>query len=428
LVVVIAIFLFVFASAIVDGYAKNKVEKAFAKAHPGLVMRIGHLGYSMGANLVVAQSVTVNGTNAMFKAGRISLKGVHWASLIWGRTVLADVLAKASLDATNLEAEFPQAQYELRCAHLRASVPASEFVAEGAELRALIGDKEFFAAHHFRATRFHVVVPECRMLGLAYGELFGATSYRASSVDFRQPIFDALVNRDKPLEPFLKSPLMVHEALAAILKPMRIDNLRITDGSIKYSEQVTAGANPGVLTFTAVSLSAAGIANRGGESAAIMLQAQGNLMDAGTMKVRMAIPIMPTNFSLRYSGSLSPMDLTNLNGFLDVDALTRITSGTVKEADFEIDVVAGQALGHVRGTYQNLEIALLDKQSGAATGIDNRVTSFLANMLKIRSSNAPELSGLSKEGEVNYIRKPNEEFQQFLWFALRTGVLSIISR
>jgi len=332
LVCVTAAFLFVFGGAIVNGYAKGKVEQAFAKGHPGLVMRIEHLGYSMGANLVVAQSVTLSGTNVMFKASRISLMGVHWASLIWRRATLADVLAKTSLEATNLDAEFPQAHYGIHCASLRASVPASELTAEETELYTLAGDEEFFAAHHFRATRFHVVVPECRVLGVAYGELFGATSYRARSVHFSRPIFDAFVNRDKPIGPFLKSPLMVHEALAAIPKPLQIDNLLVTDGSIKYSERLTAGANPGVLTFTAVSLSAEGIANRGGSSAAIMLQAQGNLMDAGTLKVLMSIPIMPTDFSLRYSGSLGPMDLTTLNAFMDVGSRTRITSGTVKEA------------------------------------------------------------------------------------------------
>jgi hypothetical protein len=32
-----------------------------------------------------------------------------------------------------------------------------------------------------------------------------------------------------------------------------------------------------------------------------------------------------------------------------------------------------------------------------------------------------------KEGEVNYTRRPDDEFQQFAWFALRTGVLDVIS-
>jgi hypothetical protein len=422
-----AIFIFVFGSAIVNGYVKNKVEKAFAKAHPGLVMRIGHLGYASGADALVAQLVTLSGTNAVFKVERISLRDVHWVKLVWGKAPLADVLNKASLDATNLRAEFPKSRYKVRCARIQASVPESELTAEGTELRTLAGDEDFFSAHEFRATRFGVLVPKCKVLGLAYDQLFGGTSYRAGSVHVFGPTFDAVVDRYKPLGPFLKSPLMVHEALAAILKPLQIDSLRVTNGLIRYSEQVIAGANPGVLTFTAVSLSAEGIANRGAQ-AAITVQAQGNLMDAGTMKVLMTIPVMPTNFSLHYSGSLGPMNLTNLNGFLEIDTSTRIRSGIVKEADYEIDVTAGEARGHVQASYQNLEIAFLNKESGAATGMKDRATSFLANMLKIRSSNSAELLGLAHQGEVNYTRQPNEEFQQFLWFALRTGVLDIISR
>jgi hypothetical protein len=32
-----------------------------------------------------------------------------------------------------------------------------------------------------------------------------------------------------------------------------------------------------------------------------------------------------------------------------------------------------------------------------------------------------------KEGEVNYTRRPEDEFLQFAWFALRSGVLDVIS-
>jgi hypothetical protein len=81
----------------------------------------------------------------------------------------------------------------------------------------------------------------------------------------------------------------------------------------------------------------------------------------------------------------------------------------------------------LRAIYGNLEIAVLDKQAGTEKGFDNRVASFLANLLKIRNSNAPDASGSMKEGEVNYTRRPEEEFLQFAWFALRSGVLDVIS-
>jgi len=74
-----------------------------------------------------------------------------------------------------------------------------------------------------------------------------------------------------------------------------------------------------------------------------------------------------------------------------------------------------------------LDIALLNKRTGSAKGLENRVVSFFANELKIRNSNTPNASGSMKEGEVNYTRRPEEEFTQFAWFALRSGVLDVIS-
>jgi hypothetical protein len=186
-------------------------------------------------------------------------------------------------------------------------------------------------------------------------------------------------------------------------------------------------ADPGVLTISAVNLAAEGIANRGPASAAILLRGQGDLMDASPMKVNMSIPITPTDFSLQYSGSLEAMDLTRLDAFLDVAAHTKVKSGALQKASFEINVTAGQARGHVQAIYKNLDIATLDKRTGTKEGLDNRIVSLMANVLKIRSSNVPDASGSTREGEVNYTRRPEDEFQQFVWFALRTGVLDVIS-
>jgi hypothetical protein len=298
-------------------------------------------------------------------------------------------------------------------------VPGSELIAEGTELRATVGDAAFFAAQDFRTTRFHVLVPECKVSGLAYGEVLEGKSYRAHSVQCSSPTLEALVNRDKPTALLLGSRLMVNEALAAIPLPLQIDNLSISNGHLRYCD-------PGVLTISSVDMSADGIANRGDASAAILVRAQGRLMDAATLKVVMSIAIAPKDFSFHYAGSLSAMDLTNLDAFLDTAEHIRIKSGATQQAAFEVDVVAGQAHGHVLAIYTNLQIALLDSQNGSEKGIENYFTSFLANMLKIRNANVPGAPGSMKEGQINYARKPEDVFQQYAWFALRTGVLDVI--
>jgi hypothetical protein len=51
----------------------------------------------------------------------------------------------------------------------------------------------------------------------------------------------------------------------------------------------------------------------------------------------------------------------------------------------------------------------------------------MANLLKIRNSNATKTSGSIKEGRVDYTRNPSDTFIGFVWSALRNGVFEIIS-
>ncbi len=427
LVFALALLLFIFGGTLLNSYVKARAQRAFAQANPGSVLRLGRLNYSSAANQLTAQSVSIESTNFTFTTGPISLTGVHWTRLLHRAPALAEVFAHSHLDVTNLEARFPSVRYGVLCARLEASVPRSELLAQGAELRTLVTDDQFFAASPYRATRFHVRAPECQVLGLAYRELLQGKSFHVASLHFTDPAFAALVSREKPVPPFEKPPLMVHEALAAIPFPLSIDRLSLTNGRIIYCERVVAGADPGVLTFGSVSLAAEGIANRVKPPAAIQLEGQGDLMDAATLKVRMTIPLATTAFSLRYSGWLSAMDLTRLNPFLDIAEHTTIKSGSAQHVDYVVEVLDGEARGEVRGIYQDLVIAFLNKDH-QEKGARNRVASFLANEFKIRNANAPDATGEVKAGAVNYTRRPEDEFLQFVWFALRSGVLDAISK
>ncbi len=306
-------------------------------------------------------------------------------------------------------------------------MPDAELVVEGAGLRPLAGDEALFARHEFRTTRYQAVIPRCEVRGLDYGGLLQGKSYRASSVDLTQPSFEAQVNREKPVKPFVKSPLMVHEALASIGLPLQVDSLRLTKGRLRYCERVRTGGDPAVLTFGAVSAVVEGIANRGTATTALRVRAQGDLMDAGTLKVLMVIPVAPPDFARHYSGSLTAMDLIRLDAFLETAEHVRIKSGSAHAASFEIDVAGGQARGQVRASYQDLGIAVLDDQTGTEAGLGNRLSSFLANVLKVRNANGPDASGTMKEGQVDYLRRPEDTFQEFVWSALWTGVRDVIT-
>ena len=419
--------IWLFGSSTFDGYCKKKVERTFAEMFPGCSLQIGAWAYSPRGDRLVAESVTMNSALATVRVGWMAATGVRLWPLLSGDATLAGLLVQASLEATNLSVDINQTPYGVRCARLRMSVPGSELIAEGTEFGPQVGDEELFDRDVFRTTRYRVIVPECRIAGLAYDALFQGTAYRARSIHVSEPSFDALVNGDKPARPHVKPPLMVHEALAAILRPMQVDRLTIADGQLNYGERAFVGADPGVLTVGAVSLTVVGLANRVQATPAISLLAQGLLMKAGLFKVAMSIPIAPATFSMQYSGSLSAMDLTRLDPFMVVAAHTQIKSGRAQAASFDVEVTAGHARGSVRAIYEDLELTILDRLTGSANGLDNRVASFLANVLRIRNANAPDAAGSMKVGKVDYIRGPQDEFLQFAWLALRSGVVDVIS-
>jgi len=150
-------------------------------------------------------------------------------------------------------------------------------------------------------------------------------------------------------------------------------------------------------------------------------------MNAAVCKVMMTIPVVSPDYSLHYSGSIGAMDLVRFNAFLEHARHARIKSGNLKEGSFDIDVADGLASGRVRATYDDLKLALLDKETGSEKGLRDRAVSFSLNAFKIRNSNAPGGSGAMKVGTVSYPRDPQERFLKFAWRALRSGIFDVIS-
>jgi hypothetical protein len=186
---------------------------------------------------------------------------VNWGRLLVGTRNPAQIFSAARLEVTDLSAGLPNAGYRVQCGHLHISVPDAEIVALALTVQPVASDEAFFAAAPFRQVRHRLAVASCSVRGVGFAELLNGQAYRARSLELAGPVFESLVNRDKPRRPVTESPPMPHEALAAIAKPFRIDRLTITDGLITYAARRFEGAEPGVLTFSAVQMSAQEIAN-----------------------------------------------------------------------------------------------------------------------------------------------------------------------
>jgi hypothetical protein len=405
---------------------KDRVTNDFTKAYPSYSIKLGKLHYNVWKNRLGCDSITLNINDLSCRAVSFSVSGISWMKIIRQRNFTSNSLTNSVIDAHNIILDFPQSQIGLRLKMLHISLPDSEMTAESIKYYSLITDEQLFSKSKFRQTRFRFDISKLKITGLDCFGLLQGNTYKAGSINLNNVYADILVNMDKPYDKNSFKPQMPNESLSSIKEIIKVNNLKITNGRLKYCERYVVKAKPGVIIFNKVNISVSGIANHTGHTETAVIHGEGIFMNSAEMKLFMTIPLSSKNFSLHYSGSLSSMDVTELNSFIVPSEHRRIKSGNLHSAAYNIDVNSGHASGTLRVEYKDLSLAILDPKTESEKGILNRLISLYGKIFIIRGTNMPDDKGLMKIGNVKYIRDPEDYFLQFVWFALRNGVGDVV--
>jgi hypothetical protein len=425
LVLFCLITLQIFSYRLVNKYVRPKVIKAFVEAYPSYSIRLSDMHYNFFTNRFGFDSVALSSGDQTFSShvGSFSISGISWLHLLWGGSLEDQDFARSAVDAHSFVVKFPELRYELRCEGLSVSAADSKLLAESFSFRPLAGDEDFFRGSKFKRTRMNIAVPKITVTGLGCLDLILGKKYSARSVEIQEPNLDILVNKDMPDSRDTTGLLMLNEILMLIKPTLSIDKVTIVNGRLTYGESFALGAKPGQVTFDKMEALAEGIANHDHSGTPLVIHAQARFANAGTMKLVITIPVISRELSFKYSGSLSGMDLTTLNSFLEISDHKRIKSGVLQEASYEVNVVSGRANGTIRGVYTNLAIAAISKKTGSEKGVLDRLTTFIGNKFVIRQNN---VEGSLKIGQINYERVRDDPFFQYMWFALRAGVRDVV--
>ena len=417
-----------FPDAFVQRFVEERITRGFAALYPEYSLRITGMHFDVMANRISCDTVMLRRNDSSFscRVAKVSVRGIDWLGLLRGRSSDLRSLVGTVAEAGEIDMEFQPSEYGIRCGPFRLSVPDSEIVAEALEIHPLMSDEQFLGGSKFRKTLFGMGARHCRLAGLACVDVLQGKNLHARSMEFRDVSLDVLINKDKPSPVDARGPRMPNEILSSLKDTVGLDTLIVSGGRLAYSERFVIGRKPALLTFDDMQILVTGIASHAGAAACASIEARGIFMGSGTVNLAMSIPLSVRRFSYRYSGSLSGMDLSRLNPWLEPSDQTRIKSGTLGSASFDIDVNAGSASGHVRAVYHDLVIAAISGRTGSENGLVERFTSWVAKNVTIRTTNALSKSGAMKIGTVRYARKKNDPFFGFTWFALRSGVGDLV--
>ncbi|MGA2091674.1 MAG: hypothetical protein ABSH12_09485 [Endomicrobiales bacterium] len=426
LAVFICLLVFVLVlTVILNGIIEKKIEKSFHERYHTCSLIVSGLRYNFFKNRFSCKSLVIKKESGVScTAGPVSVSGIGWLGLLY-----SPVNRERAFDGTAVEVNdvyLNGAGYALSCKRLTFSVRDGRIRAVEIDLKTLSNNERFFAARRYRTTRFRLNIPELIISGLDGSKFVDGRSFKAHSIVLNGPSLDALVDKYAAVDKKITRELMPNEMMITVNKQVFIEKLKVISGRVTYGEEYAPGAVPATVTFDNINLMADNISNNGQQNGVSLFQVRANFMQSGAVDLNVVMSLSSRAFSLQYSGSLGTMDMRKLNAFLEHSEYIRIDSGTIQKITFDIGVSDGHATGAMKALYKDLKITVLSRKTGGSNGIINKLSSLLMNHIAIRRENMADTKTPFKTAKIEYIRKPQNTFLQFLWFSLRSGVLDVL--
>lgn len=278
-----------------------------------------------------------------------------------------------------------------------------------------------FQKDWFKGSAQHLELTGFELDSLLFGDKLQVESVHLASLNLD-------THRDKrlPREEGLYKPLP-QSLLRSVGMRIGIDTLRVTQSYISHSEFSENGEKPGVIFFRDINASITNITNdtvRLSLKKQMVFKASGSLMNTGDFLLQVKFDLMDSMDSYFASGRIGTMELTEMNKFLENTAFVQIREGKGESASFIFEGNEEYSMGTMRFYYDNLKIAVLNKDAPEHRSLGASMKTFFANTFVVNSQN-PHLL-LLRKGDIFHERDRSKSIFNAWGKSLLSGVVSSI--
>ena len=271
-------------------------------------------------------------------------------------------------------------------------------------------------------TLFIATSPAIRLTGLdPLAMLRGDVA--TASITVMEPRFGIFLDRTAPVKKPGAPATMPHEQLRTLAHRLRIDELVVKQGSIRYSEKAGDGARPGTIRFEKIEAVFRDITNEPKIQAerACAVDLHGLLAGTAPMTLSLRYELSAPQLTLDYEGAVGTMDARALNELLVNLKGIRLNAGVLDTTSYRFRVENGIVTGEVRMLYHGLDSEIVDKVT-LERGFSEKLQTFLNTRFKVNAANPLGSDATAKTIPVHRARTPETGFIKFLWENLRAGV------
>lgn len=308
---------------------------------------------------------------------------------------------------------------------MRANLTDSTLALDSVVIGPTLTDAEWVKQQKRRKDLIRMQLDSARFRGLNYRRLGGVeggvVAQRVEAFNFRLHVTSY---KDLPPGP-TKRRRSPQQYMAELGRPVLIDTVVVNGGRIAYTEHPAGKSTSGTMSWDNIQVEIVDLkssAAAGSAAPPMVIKASALLLGQGKLETTIEIPLMASQFDMKYSGSLGPMDMTAINRLSEPVASMKLTGGSLQSLRFSMLVRNGRSAGQVTPLYRDFKVQLTDKKANAVKKAGLAIVSLFANTFKVRGNNPDKPGKAPVAGRVNLPYQPTATLPQVFWFALREGL------
>ncbi len=330
-----------------------------------------------------------------------------------------------NLEIGNVRYDLPDNLNRIQIGGISLNSQDTSLIISDFEFIPKIGKYEFGPAKGFQSTWMRIKNKRIKINNLHINKMLFENKLFASSIivdDLQMFMF-----RDKRV-PFVEiyKPLP-QERLQKMALGLKLDSLFLNDGNIVFQQFAEKSKVPGEVYITGLNARIFNITN---DSATLLkkpkmfLEARGAFADKGDINLQVVFDLVDTNRVFYMGAVVANLDLTEFNRMLVPTVFVKIKSGYDKNLILTAKANNEYSYGEMKFYYDDLKIALLNKETETPKGVGNALGSFFANSFFIKTNN-PNLLSVRK-GEIFFERYKYKSIFNYWVKIFLSGVVTSI--
>ncbi len=236
-------------------------------------------------------------------------------------------------EAQNISRKYVKGGNILAVDSVLVSGDDSLFKVRNFSYKPFLSRSDYFARKKYRSDRRIITIADLKMKGVNFSDIVQKSIFTAGSGVINDFFVEILTDKRKAIAPDF-APKMPNEILQDLNFGLSINKFEFKQGEIDVKALLENSDTAAVLPFSNVYAEIYDLGNLKGGKKYAVIKAQGNMFKAAKLSLQVHLDQRSKKLNYQNKGKLDSMGVKQMNQWLLIDELTKITDGTCLKSPF----------------------------------------------------------------------------------------------